>query len=77
MRCPDCSSPTMRKRGNFYTCERCGLSVKPWEIQNAIERAKREIHDLEGKDLDVAAERKKRERKRYRNWYEGRQNIDQ
>ena len=76
MRCPDCGSDDMSKHGAFYTCPRCGLSAKPWELEDARKRARREIQDLEGDNPDRAEEKKKRDRARYRNWYEGRQSQD-
>jgi len=76
MRCPDCGSNDMRKHGAFYTCPRCGLSAKPWELEKARKRAKDEIKELEQDDPDQAQEKKKRDRIRYRNWYEGRQSHD-
>ena len=78
MRCPDCNSDDFRKsrQGAFYTCLRCGLSLKPWEIEKARERSKKEIKDLEDKDPDAEKEKKRRDRRKYRNWYEGRENID-
>ena len=66
----------MRKHGAFYTCPRCGLSAKPWELEKARKRAKDEIKELEQDDPDQAQEKKKRDRIRYRNWYEGRQSHD-
>ncbi len=71
MKCPDCGSE-MRKQGVFYTCSRCGLSLKAWEIEKARIRAKREIEELKENDPEADIERRKKERKRYRNWYEGR-----
>lgn len=76
MRCPDCSSPDMRKHGAFYTCPVCGLSAKPWDLEKARIRARKELDDLEDEDPELAAERKRRQRIRYRNWYEGRQSVD-
>lgn len=78
MRCPDCKSSEFKKsrQGAFFTCLRCGLSLKPWEIEKAHERSRKEIKDLEDKDPDAEKERKRRDRRKYRNWYEGRENID-
>jgi DNA-directed RNA polymerase subunit RPC12/RpoP len=75
MDCPDCRSK-VTKRGAFYTCERCGLSFKPWEIEKARQRARKEIQDLEDVDPEEKELKKKRERIKYRNWYEGRQEVD-
>jgi hypothetical protein len=76
MKCPDCGNDHMRKHGAFYTCDRCGLSLKPWEIEQARKRAREELDKLEEEDPDKAFEKKKKARRRYRNWYEGRQQID-
>lgn len=76
VRCPDCGSPDMRKHGAFYTCPRCGLSAKPWELEKARKRAKKEVQELEEEDPDKAEEKRRRERIKYRNWYEGRQSRD-
>lgn len=75
MQCPDCSF-LMRKHGAFYTCERCGLSLKPWEIEQAQRRAKSELEQLTDRDPESSHEKKKRKLRKYRNWYEGRQEID-
>ncbi|MHA2249284.1 MAG: hypothetical protein ACXAD7_02930 [Candidatus Kariarchaeaceae archaeon] len=66
----------MKKRGAFYVCLRCGLSFKPWEIEKAQERAKREVKSLEEKDPSLEHENKKKRLRKYRNWYEGRQEVD-
>lgn len=76
MKCPDCGNDPIRKHGAFYTCDRCGLSFKPWEIEQARKRARDELDQLEDKDPEKADEKKKRARRHYRNWYEGRQEID-
>ncbi len=73
MKCPDCSSEEFKKHGGFYTCAVCGLSAKPWELEDARKRARNEIRDLEDTDPELAQEKKRRERIKYRNWYEGRQ----
>lgn len=75
MQCPDCNN-LMRKHGAFYTCERCGLSLKPWEIEQAQKRARAEVADLEDKDPDLSGEKKRRKLRKYRNWYEGKAEVD-
>lgn len=77
MRCPDCASDSMKKKGGaFYVCLRCGLSLKPYEIEKANERAKLEVTSLEEKDPEKEREMKKKRMKSYRNWFEGKQEID-
>ena len=76
MKCPDCGSEEFKKNGAFYTCGRCGLSAKPWDLEKARTRARDEIRDLENTDPEKASERKRKERLKYRNWYEGRQSTD-
>lgn len=76
MKCPDCGSEEFKKQGAFYTCSRCGLSAKPWDLETARTRARNEIRDLEDTDPEKAEEKKRRERIKYRNWYEGRQETD-
>lgn len=75
MECPDCKA-RVAKHGAFYTCSRCGLSFKPWEIQKARDRSRDELKALEEEDPEAAREKKKKERIRYRNWFEGRQQVD-
>ncbi|MDH5401042.1 MAG: hypothetical protein OEY49_01015 [Candidatus Heimdallarchaeota archaeon] len=72
MKCPDCSG-VMKKHGAFYTCTRCGLSFKPWEVEKANERAQQELKNLELSDPEKAREDKRKKRIKYRNWLEGRQ----
>ncbi|MHA2170228.1 MAG: hypothetical protein ACXAB7_10080 [Candidatus Kariarchaeaceae archaeon] len=76
MRCPDCASDSMKKHGAFYVCQRCGLSLKPYEIEQAQERARQEVKNLEEKDPSLEKENKRKKLRKYRNWYEGRQEID-
>jgi hypothetical protein len=66
----------MKKHGAFYVCQRCGLSLRPQEIEQAQERAKREVKNLEDKDPTLDQENKRKKLRKYRNWYEGRQEID-
>ncbi|MCH8906417.1 MAG: hypothetical protein IH840_04935 [Candidatus Heimdallarchaeota archaeon] len=75
MKCPDCSN-NMKKHGAFYTCQRCGLSFKPWEVEQAQQRAKTELKKLEDTDPIKEEERRRRKLRKYRNWYEGRQELD-
>ena len=75
MECPDCRE-RMQKHGLFYTCSRCGLSLKPWEVQKAQKRAQDEVRELENEDPERAKEKKRKERLRYRNWYEGKAEVD-
>ena len=75
MQCPDCNN-LMRKHGAFYTCERCGLSLKPWEIEQAQRRAKAEVDSLSNTDADSSEQIKRKKMRKYRNWYEGRAEID-
>ena len=75
MKCPDCADP-MKKLGNFYTCQRCGLSLKPWEIEDAQKRAKKEIADLKSVDEETQQRKKRRDRINYRNWLEGNDDND-
>lgn len=75
MQCPDCKS-LMRKHGAFYTCTRCGLSFKPWEVDQANQRAKDELEDLQEANPDTNEDAKKKKLRRYRHWYEGRQEVD-
>ena len=75
MQCPDCNN-LMRKHGAFYTCERCGLSLKPWEIEQAQKRARAEVDSLSATDADASEEKKRRKLRKYRNWYEGRAEVD-
>ena len=76
MKCPDCSSDIKKRSTGFYTCERCGLSMKAWEIEQANDRAKKEISELRDTQED-SREKKRKERRKYRNWYEGREGSDQ
>jgi hypothetical protein len=66
----------MKKHGAFYVCQRCGLSLKPYEIEQAQERARQEVKNLEEKDPSLEKENKRKKLRKYRNWYEGRQEID-
>jgi hypothetical protein len=66
----------MKKHGAFYVCSRCGLSLKPYEIERAKERAKQEVQSLEESDPAKEREIKRKRLKKYRNWYEGRQEVD-
>ena len=66
----------MKKHGAFYTCQRCGLSLRPWEIEKAQNRAKDEVETLKESDPHEEGERKKRQLKKYRNWYEGKNPED-
>jgi hypothetical protein len=70
----------MKKHGAFYVCQRCGLSLKPYEIEQEIEqaqeRARQEVKNLEEKDPSLEKENKRKKLRKYRNWYEGRQEID-
>ncbi|MCY3410918.1 MAG: hypothetical protein INQ03_04690 [Candidatus Heimdallarchaeota archaeon] len=66
----------MKKLGNFYTCQRCGLSLKPWEIEQAHKRAKDEIAELTGENEERKERKKRKDRIRYRNWIEGRRDDD-
>lgn len=75
MQCPDCNN-LMRKHGAFYTCERCGLSLKPWEIEQAQKRARAELDNLSDVDADSTEQKKKRRLRKYRNWYEGKAEVD-
>lgn len=75
MKCPDCTEK-MRKLGTFYTCQRCGLSFKPWEVEAATKRAKDEIKALKDDNDDNKAAKKRRDRIKYRNWLEGKSDID-
>ena len=76
MRCPDCSAEKMPKLGNFYTCERCGLSFKPWEVEAARKRARDEINALRPTTDEDKAAKKRKDRINYRNWLEGKSDID-
>ncbi len=61
----------MKKEGRFYVCEACGLSVEPWELQKATQRARKETEQL--LDMIGSDSRKKdtrdKKRKEYLNWY--------
>lgn len=74
--CPDCGAANMRKRGAFYVCERCGLSFKPWEIEQAQTRARKELENLTSANIDVEDEKKERHRRNYRRWIEGTTDTD-
>ncbi|RMG24976.1 MAG: hypothetical protein D6732_23110 [Methanobacteriota archaeon] len=72
--CPDCGETKMKKHAPFYVCTRCGLSFKPTEIQQAKDRARRELQQLmKGNSPDESQERKKRKLRDYRRWFEGRE----
>lgn len=71
--CPDCGADQMKKHGGFYVCERCGLSIKPWELQKAQQRAKEELEELMSND---ELTEKEREARRYKRWIEGQKEID-
>ncbi len=75
MQCPDCNN-LMRKHGAFYTCERCGLSLKPWEIEQAHKRARAELDNLSDVDADSTEQKKRKRLRKYRNWYEGKAEVD-
>ncbi len=76
MKCPDCHAEKMKKLGTFYTCQRCGLSFKPWEVEKAQKRARDEIRALKVDNEEDKVAKKKKDRIRYRNWFEGRADID-
>ncbi len=76
MKCPDCASDDVKKMGNFYTCKRCGLSLKPWEIEDARKRAKKEIDSLRVEDEESQERKKRKDRISYRNWLEGKDDDD-
>ncbi len=63
----------MKKEAPFYVCEVCGLSLKPWEIQQAHARARRETAKLRESQMansdEFKREKKNQKRKEYLNWY--------
>ncbi len=64
----------MKKHAPFYVCTRCGLSFKPTEIQQAKDRAQRELQQMmKGKPSEEAIEKKRRKLRDYRRWFEGRE----
>ena len=74
--CADCGSDSMKKRSGIYTCERCGLTLRPWELQKAQERADFEVASIRDTSQEGIHERKERERERYRKWIEGQKDFD-
>jgi hypothetical protein len=65
----------MRKKGVFYVCERCGLSFKPWEIEQAQERAKKELDAMKSSS-DADPDEKAKRLRSYKRWIEGQSEID-
>ena len=69
MKCPDCGN-LAKKMGVFYTCQVCGLSVKPWELEKAHKRSRDEIREITKDEKEKPKRRRRRETKTYRNWVE-------
>ncbi len=67
--CPDCGATKMSRHDGFYVCERCGLSLKPWEFQQAQNRAREEIRELMGNTQSET--KKQRDQRKYKRWIEG------
>ncbi len=70
--CPDCGETKMKKHAPFYVCTRCGLSFKPTEIQQAKDRARRELQQISRNKTAEMEEKRKKKIKDYRRWIEGR-----
>jgi len=69
--CPDCGATKMNRHDGFYICERCGLSLKPWEFQRAQNRARDEVREVMGNNNNGEETKKEREQRKYRKWMEG------
>lgn len=61
----------MKKNGTFFTCTRCGLSFKPWEIDQAKDRARAEVRQFASVSEEKREEQSKRRKRNYKRWIEG------